>query len=154
MKTTPKPSQIAILAGGALLFFFSFLAFVDPAFGDGQSAWSGDFLFPLTAIPALFGLIVAGATAATIFADVKLPDEVIGFSWKQLNFVLAFTAIVIILGLAISLPDGLDMGVGLILSILAAIALVAGTVMELLGIEVGGSTGGSSQTPGGPTTPF
>ncbi|QXC60377.1 hypothetical protein KSP35_18915 [Aquihabitans sp. G128] len=156
MKTTPKPSQIAILAGAVVLLIFSFLNFVKPSFGDGVSAWSGDFYFPLTIFPLLFGLIVGGTTAATLFADVKLPEQILTLNWKQINFMLSFTGLVILIGLLIGLPDGLDAGAGLLLSLLGAIALFAGSVMELLGIEVGGTTGAGSgpAAPGGPSTPF
>lgn len=155
MKTTPKPSQIAILAGGAIVFIFSFLNFYKASFGDeGRSAWSGDVLFPISAFPALFALIIVGTTAAVLFGGVKLPEPIVSFNWKQLNFILAFTTIVLLFGFLISAPAGLDVGIGLIISLLGGIALVAGSVMELLGIEVGGKTGSGTQAPGGPSTPF
>jgi len=157
MKTTPKPSQIAILAGAVVLLIFSFLNFYKSSFGDvGFSAWDGDLLFPLTIFPLLLGLIVGGTTAATLFADVKLPEQILTLNWKQINFTLSFAAVLILLGLLISAPSGSDLGAGLLVSVLGGIALVAGSVMELLGIEVGGTTGGggSNQAPGGPSTPF
>lgn len=156
MKTTPKPSQIAILAGGAIVFLFSFFNFVSSPFGDdGFNGWSGDYLFPLSAFPALFGLIVAGTTAAVLFGNVALPEPIVSFNWKQLNFILAFAALVILVGLLLSTPEGVDLGIGLIISLLGGIVLLAGAVMDLLGLEVGStSTGGSTQAPGGPTTPF
>jgi hypothetical protein len=155
VKTTPKPSQIAILVGGLVVFIFSFLDFFKSSFGDeGFSAWSGDLLFPLTAFPALLALIVVGLTAAVLFADVDLPDAVLSFNWRQISFILAFTIVLVLFGLIISAPTGSDIGIGLIISLLGGLALLAGTVMELLGIEAGGRTGSGAQTPGGPTTPF
>lgn len=155
MKTTPKPSQIAILVGGLVVFIFSFLNFFKSSFGDqGRNAWSGDVLFPLSAFPALIALIVVGLTAAVLFAEVNLPDPVLSFNWRQINFILAFTIVLVLFGLLISAPTGLDVGVGLIISLLGGLALLAGTVMELLGIEVGDKTGSGNQAPGGPTTPF
>lgn len=156
MKTTPKPSQIAMLAGGIIVFLFSFFNFVSsPISDDGFSGWSGDYLFPLSAFPALFALIVAGTTAAVLFGNVSLPEPIVSFNWKQLNFILAFTALVILVGLLLSTPEGVDLGIGLILSLLGGIGLLGGAVMELLGLEVGStSTGGSTQAPGGPSTPF
>ncbi|CAN5763402.1 hypothetical protein BH10ACT1_BH10ACT1_08510 [soil metagenome] len=160
MKTTPKPSQIAILAGAAVMLIFSFLDFVksSSAFGGdvGFSAWDGDYFFPFSIFPLLFALVVAGTTAATVFGAVKLPEPILTLNWKQINFTLAFAGFVILLGFLISGPDGLENGIGLYFSILGAIAVLAGAVMELLGIEVGGSTGGGATppAPGGPSTPF
>src|SRR5690606_6596102 len=70
MQNTPSPSRIVLMASGAVLFIFSFLAFVkgeeyDMNTGDvvdkSFNAWSGDAgtLF-LATWPALFGLLIAG----------------------------------------------------------------------------------------------
>jgi len=157
VKTILKPSQIAMLAGGVIVFLFSFFNFVSSPIGDdGFNGWSGDYLFPLSAFPALFALIVAGTTAAVLFGNVSLPEPIVSFNWRQLNFILAFTALVILVGLLLSTPEGVDLGIGLIISLLGGIAMLGGAVMELLGINVGGaaSTGGSTQAPGGPSTSF
>lgn len=155
MKTTPKPSQIAILVGGVVVFIFSFLDFFKSSFTDeGFSAWSSDLIFPLTAFPALLALIVVGLTAAVLFADVNLPDPVLTFNWRQINFMLALIIALVLFGLLISAPDGFDIGVGLILSFIGSLALMAGTVMDLLDIEAGDRTRSGNQNPGGPSTPF
>lgn len=156
MKSSPKPSQIAIVAGAGVMLIFSFLDFVKTSYGSvGYSAWSGDYLFPLAIFPLLFALVVGGTTAATLFGGVELPEPILTMNWKQIDFALAFAATAILLGLAISTPNGLDMGIGLIFSLLGTIALTAGTVMELLNIEVGGASGGGNQTPSDqPPTPF
>lgn len=155
MNTTPKPSHIATLAGGGIVVIFSFLSFYKSTFGGATfSAWSGDFLFPLSAFPALFGLVVAGTTAATVFGNVSLPEPILGFTWKQLNVMFAYTALVLLVGFLISAPAGADIGVGLIISVLGGLAMMAGTMMEHLGIEAGSSSSGSGQAPGGPPTQF
>lgn len=157
MKTTPKPSQILILAGGLVTLIFSFFSFVsvDNPFGDDitASAWSTDAnLFPLATWPAIFGLIIAGTTVAVLFADLKLPEPILSFNWKQIHFVLAFASLVIMIGFLFATENK---GFGYWLMFLGVLAYTAGVVMELLGIEVGNtSTGGSTQPPGGPSTPF
>lgn len=158
MKTTPKPSQIAMMAGGAVALIFSFFSFVSfDVFGGGtesRGAWSSEAnLFPLATWPAIFGLIVGGVTAAVVFADVKLPEPILTFNWKQINFILSFTSVVIMLGYLIVNENK---GFGFWLMFLGVIAYTAGSVMELLGVEVGGSNGGGSNptAPGGPSTPF
>lgn len=160
MNTTPKPSQIVLMAGGAVAFLFSFFSFIsiegfrgnDVTFG----AWSTDAnLFPLATWPAIFGLVIAGVTAATVFGNVKLPEPILSFNWKQINFILSFAAILIMVGYLFANESK---GFGYWLMFLGVIAYTAGSVMELLGIEVGGNSSGNS-TPqagggGGPSTPF
>src|SRR5690606_27156018 len=76
MNSSPKPGQIAILAGGAALLIFSFLPWIDPDFGDSSNAWSE---FGVFTWPALFGLIAAGTLAARLFGNVSLPEPVLTF---------------------------------------------------------------------------
>jgi hypothetical protein len=117
-----KPSQIVILASGAVLFLFSFLDFV----GD-DNGWSD---FGLTTFPALFGLIAAGAVAAAAFGNVKLPEPILTFSFNQILLVLGLTAFLILFGLVIAVEG--DKGIGLYFSLLGSIGLLAGTAMEQL----------------------
>lgn len=159
MKTTPKPSQIVLMASGLVMFLFSFFAFFS-ANDESRNAWSGDAgtMFMAT-WPALFGLIVAGLVAAVVFGNVNLPDNVLTFNPAQITFVLAFASFVIMFGYLLGggYPDvfgGIDKGFGFFLMLLGSIGLLVGSVMELLGIEAGGRTGSGAQTPGGPTTPF
>ena len=153
-----KPSQIAQMVGAVVLLIFSFMAFfkADSGFGDvSYNAWDGDGFMPLTIFPLLLGLVVGGAAAAAAFGNVKLPDQVLTLTWKQLSLALSFAAVLILFGLLISGPSGLDTGVGLIVSLLGGIVLLAGSVMEVLGIEVGGTGASTSPGPGSqPPTPF
>ena len=156
MNTTPKPSQIVLMASGAVTLVFSFLAFFKIDYGFGSSsktynAWSGDAgtLFMAT-WPALFGLIIGGLVAATVFGNVSLPERILTFSWKQIYFVLAFAGFIIMLGYMLGggAPDGVDKGFGFYLMLLGSIGLVAGSVMELLeGDTAASSAGPSSGTP-------
>lgn len=152
MSATPKPSQIAMLAGGAVTLLFSFFAFVSVGSGNystSWSAWSTDAnLFPLATWPALFGLVIAGATAASVFGNVKLPDNVLGFTWPQVTFILSFAASVVMVGFLFANENK---GLGYWFMLLGTIAYTVGSVMEVAGIETGGS---SSQPPNTPPSPF
>lgn len=161
MNTTPKPSQIVLMASGAVTLVFSFLAFykVDYGFGsDSESfnAWSGDAgtLF-LATWPALFGLAIGGLVAATVFGNVSLPERILTFSWKQIYFVLAFAGFIIMLGYLLGggAPDGVDKGFGFYLMLLGSIGLLAGSVMELLDGDSATPNAGPG-TSGGAPNPF
>ena len=161
MNTTPKTSQIVLMASGAVTFVFSFLAFykLDFGFGGGSksyNAWSGDAgtLFMAT-WPALFGLIIGGLVAATVFGSVSLPDRILTFSWKQIYFVLAFTGFIIMLGYLLGggAGDGIDKGFGFYLMLLGSIGLLAGSVMELLEGDTAATSAGPGNSGGAPN-PF
>lgn len=132
-----KPSQIVIMASGAVLFLFSFFEFI-----GGDNGWSD---FGLLTFPALFGLIAAGAVAAVAFGNVKLPEPILTFSVNQILLVLGVTAFLILFGVVIGLPG--DKGIGLYLSLLGSIGLIAGTAMEQL--DPSGNRVGQA----GPSTP-
>ena len=153
MKNQPKPGQIVLMASGAVMLIFSFFAFVSlNAFGASKdfSAWSGDAFFPLSWWPVLFGVIIAGVVAVGVFADVKLPSEVLTFNWKQIYFVLAFTSFVILVSfLLFDFSNSFDRGIGYWFMLLASIGLIVGSVMELM--DKSSTSGQSGQ---GPATPF
>lgn len=146
-----KPSQIAKIAGGAVTLLFSFFDFVSyKGFGSNvsASAWSTDAnLFPLATWPAIFGAIVAGTTAAVAFGNVKLPDPILTLNWKQINFMLSFASLAIMVGFLLANENK---GYGFWLMFLGVLAYAAGSVMDLLGIEPGASAAG----PTGPPTSF
>lgn len=155
MNSSLKPSQIAMLAGGAVTLIFSFFAFVSIDFGVGKrtfSAWSTDAnLFPLATWPAIFGLIVAGGTAAVLFGGVKLPENILGFTWTQWTFILSFASVVIMIGYLFANENK---GFGYWLMLLGTLAYAAGALMEHMGIEPGGSSS-VGQGPGStPPSPF
>lgn len=141
-----RPSQWVVLASGALLFFFSFLDLFD-VFGETGSSWKQ---FGIFTWPALLGLLCAAVTAAVVFGKVSLPSEILTFSVNQLLTVAAFTAVLIEVGMLVLalLSDFYDPAIGLWLSVLAAIGLLAGTVME----QEGGAT--SPRAAATPPTPF
>lgn len=129
---------------------------------DGWSAWTGieveidDGFFsfkggfaPLSIWPALLALVVAGATAATAFANVKLPDNVLSFTTKQLLGALSLIAFLIMFGILIGGAEGLyetggsspeddewlqlgfRWGIGFWLMLAGTAGLVVGSVMDL-----------------------
>ena len=149
MKTQPKPSQIVIMASGAVCFIFSFLAFVKVP-GDSKGGW-GSGIFPFGAFVGIFGLACAVVVALALFSDVKLPDNVLTFNTKQLLFILAFTSAVIMISFLLIDYFGADKGIGLYLCLLGSIGLVVGTVMELLDTSTGTT---APPPPGQPGTPF
>ncbi len=145
-----KPSQIAKIAGGAVTLLFSFFPFMSiDAFGSDSSfsAWSTDAnLFPLATWPAIFGAIVAGTTAGVAFGNMKLPEPILTLNWKQINFMLSFASLVVMVGF-VFVND--NTGFGFWLMFLGVLAYAAGSAMDLLGVEPGNSAG-----PSGPPTSF
>ena len=151
MTAVPKPSHIAMMAGGLITLLFSFFRFFDVPGGGDPSAWSTKFdLFPLATWPALFGLIVGGTAAAVAFGNVRLPETVATFTWDQIDVVLSFAALVVMIGFLFA---G-DKGFGYWFMFLGVIAYSTGSVMELLGVGAAGSGRTRGAQGGGPSTPF
>src|SRR5699024_8814602 len=118
-----KPSAIVLMASGAVTFLFSFLGF--GGFGSKTfNAWSGDAgtLFMAT-WPVLIGLAIGVLVALTTFADVKLPDRVLTFTWPQIYLALSFTAALIMVGYLLGggAPDGASKGFGFFLVLLGSL---------------------------------
>jgi hypothetical protein len=142
----PTVSDIIMMAGGAVCLLFSFLAFYEFG-GSSRSAW-GSGLFPIATYVALFGLIVGGSVALTKFANVKMPDPILGFSWKQIRLALSLFAGLLMLGYLIVDKGGLDFGIGFFLMFLGAAALVAGAIMETIGFDPQAAKAGGGAAPG------
>jgi len=82
------PASSVILAGGAIMLFGSFLPFYEfSILGVSRSwnAWSSFtnlFLFPLTTLIVVFGVVMAVQVALATFAPgTSLPDRPLGFTW-------------------------------------------------------------------------
>lgn len=144
-----------------------FRAEYDAACGvaDGSSAWNMDLGFPLFTWPAILGLVVAGLLAANTFGNFE-PPEIAGFSLPQLLVALATSGALIMVGLLImGTDDGQSWGIGFWFTLLGSLALLAGTLMELLqgpnakpaaafgGPTSFGSGPGYGQPPAGPPGP-
>ena len=161
-----RPSQIVILVSGVVTLIFSFLAFFKyeySGFGSSTSesfsAWSTKLpLLPLSTIPALIAVVVAGGPAAKVFGNADLP-EVLGFTTAQLMVALSFIGALVTVGFLISGAEGADFGIGFWFMLLGSLGLLAGSVMELLGLgpqePVGGGGGGQAGgNPNQPPNPF
>jgi hypothetical protein len=153
-----SPAAIVILAAGVVALVASFLAFYKYSYGGvglsqaeidaaraagltlpsnvgggstSYSAWSnsGFGLFPLAIVPALFGLIMALQVGLTNFANVTLPERVLGFEWPQIHLLLAAQALLLMLCYLAVDNGSASYGIGFWLMFLASIGLVVGAVM-------------------------
>jgi hypothetical protein len=116
----PTPGELTILIAGSVMFVASFLTF---AFGN--SAW-GTFLFPLSTLLPLYGVIMAAQIAITKYADVNLPPRVFGFTWEQVHLVLGLFAGLMAIGWFVTNVG--PRGVGLWIEVIGGVALAAGAV--------------------------
>jgi hypothetical protein len=124
-----KPSTIMLMGGGAVLLLGTFLDWVSVGSGSfsiGANAWDTDFFGLLGIVAALIGLVIGGGVAARQFGNVNLPSLPFGFTHAQAHIVLSLFALIITIGFVVR---G-DVGIGLWLSTLAAIAMMVGAVME------------------------
>jgi hypothetical protein len=145
-----KPADIVIMASGAVAVIFSFFTWFEIPDVETYNAWSTDITFPLGTYIPLIGLILGGHVALSRFANVGFPERILGFTWAQIHLVLAIFAGLLALGWLIMDPfgGGVDKGIGLWLSILAAIGLIVGAVLEYV-------EGESAVVPGStPPQPF
>jgi hypothetical protein len=147
----PKPSQIVIMVSGLVAFISLFFNWFDApsGFSGGENGF-GNGLFPMATYIGLIGLIMGGLVALTTFANVSLPDRLFGFTWTQINLVLAVFAGLIAIGYLLVDKGGWDAGIGLWLGFLASAGLITGAVMEHMQSDEA-SAGAPS---GAPPTPF
>lgn len=136
-----KPSTIMMIGGGAVLFIASFLDWRD--FGGIGS--NTDFIGLQWLFTLLIGAGVAALVALSAFANVKLPEQILGFSLTQLYAALGLAAFLITFGQQFAEQPG----AGIILGWIGAGVLTGGAVWELV---QGGS--GSAPRSTTPPTPF
>ena len=119
-KQQPSPGEWAMMGGGVVALLGSFLDFA-----YDTSSW-GKGAFPIATIIPLYGIVVGVLVALTRFANVKLPANVLGFSWNQIYLVLGFFASLMALFALVSVEDS---GAGLYLILIASIAVLVGAVL-------------------------
>ena len=119
-----KPSAMCLLGGGALLFIASFLKWANSFVS--VNGLDTDFNGMLGIFTLLIGLAVAGITAATTFGEVKLPEQVLGFTIDQIVMKLGFAAFLITFGLQFRSSAAF----GITLAWIASAAIVAGSVLK------------------------
>jgi hypothetical protein len=124
-KTQPTTSELIIMIAGAVMLVASFLKFAQIDV-KSANAW-GQYLFPIATLLPLYGVIMAAQIALTKFASVKLPEDLVGFTWEQVHLVLGLLAGFMAIGWLISDIHG--KGIGFWLEILGGIALAVGGVM-------------------------
>jgi hypothetical protein len=146
-----KPADWVIMASGAVAIIASFLDWYSADGGFSINGWDTDLTFPLGWYIGIFGLLMALQVGLDRFANVNFPDQVLGFTWTQIHLAFSVFAVLLAFGFLIMDPlgSGVDKAIGLWLSILAAIGLLVGSIMEHL------DAGESAAVPGNqPPTPF
>lgn len=155
-----KPLTVATLVmgvGAIVTLIFSFLDFYSSG-NTGFSAWSGDLLFPASAIPAILGLALIVLLVLDL-VGVKLPEKVLTFTWPQIYATIGISAAGMMLGWLFTSPGfGSSKGAGMILMLIGSLAMAAGSIMGLLGIAnntIGSPSSGSATPPppGAPVQP-
>ena len=116
---TVKPATIMLIGGGALLFIASILDWTE--FSSKTDVFG---------IQWIFTLIIGGGVAVLVvlsnFANVDLPDNVLGLSMNQIYLMLSFAAFLMMFGLQF----GAFREIGVLLGWIAAAVMTAGAVME------------------------
>ena len=94
-------------------------------FAGDINAW-GKGAFPIVTLTPLYAVVAAVLVGLTLFANVKLPPNVLGFGWNQIYLVLGFFATLMALFWAVAADDT---GAGLWVMLLGSIAVVVGAVL-------------------------
>jgi len=143
MKQDIKPSTIMLIAGGAVLFISTFLAWFSigsGSFGASSSGWSTES-YGLTGIfVAVIGLAIAIAAALTAFTEVEIPSDILGFTREQVYCMLGLAAFLITFGLQF----GSATGIGILLGWIASAVVVAGAYIEM---QASGAAGAAPAAP-------
>jgi hypothetical protein len=123
-----KPGDIVLLASAVVVVLFSFFNWL----GEGRVKYGpwDDPLRPWALIPLFMALFAGGAFALAKFANVKLPEKPLGYSWEHLYlnagfFAALFTTLFLISDWEISKK------IGFWLTWLGSIGLLVGAVMVL-----------------------
>lgn len=123
MENAIKPATIMMIGGGALLFIASLLDWVE--------IFDKTDLF---GIQWLFTLVIGGGVAILVilanFANVSLPDKLLGLRMNQIYLMLSFAAFLMMFGLQF----GEAREIGVLLGWIGAAVMTAGAVMEEQGV--------------------
>lgn len=137
----PTFGQGVVMASGVLLFIWGFLPWYSDA-GGSANAWSTvtipGLLLTATWVP-LLSLAIVVFVAIKVFAN-GFPNKILGFSWAQLSIMVGLFDVLITLGFLVAnrrLGDlgSLDIGVGLILSFITSLILLAGGIVDHLEMD-------------------
>jgi len=108
-----------LIGGGVLLFIASLLDWVE--FFDKTDLFGFQWLFTL-----IIGGGVAVLVVLSTFANVSLPDKLLGLSMNQIYLMLSFAAFLMMFGLQF----GKGSEIGVLLGWIGAAVMTAGAVME------------------------
>jgi hypothetical protein len=117
----PTPAELTILIAGAVMLVGSFFDFA-----GSTNAW-GTYLFPLATLLPLYGTLMALQIGLRKFANVTLPDVVVGFTWEQAQLVFGLLAGFMAIGWLVT--DIGSKGIGYWLEVLGGLAIAAGAVV-------------------------
>jgi hypothetical protein len=116
----PTPGEWLMMGGGAVALLFSFFEFA----GD-TSAW-GEFAFPIVTLIPLYAFVVGLLVVLVRYANVNLPNQILGFTLDQIYVALGFFATLMALFWLVAAEDT---GIGAIFMLLGSAAVLAGAVM-------------------------
>jgi hypothetical protein len=137
-KPKPTPDQMIVVGAGVLLFIWSFLSWYSSP-GGTANAWSTDTI-PGLVLTATWVPLLSLAIAALVAIKASgrgLPERVWGFSWPQLSVVVGLFDVLITFGFLVAnrtltvgtVSGSLSLGIGLILSFITALAMLAGGIL-------------------------
>jgi hypothetical protein len=121
-----KPSTIMLIAGGAVLLLSTFLDWQSEG-GFGANGWDTDFYGFHGIFVAVIGLVIALGVALQQFANVDIPDRILGFDHNQVHLVLGFAAFLITFG-NILLES---VAIGVHLGWIASAVIIAAAIMDM-----------------------
>jgi hypothetical protein len=133
-----SPSDVVILAAGAITLIGSFLAFYEIPFGTRTAevnAWDNG-LFLIRTLPALLGTVMALQILLVAFGNITMPNRVLGLTWDQFHLVVALQTAVLMLALLLQtrptvFVEQIEFGPGFWLMLIGAGGLVLGALMRL-----------------------
>ena len=141
-------ATVALVVGSLLAWYrLPSEVVLDAGVHRTYTAWSGGFA-PTTLLPLAFGLAICVPVALAGLADLHLPERIGGFRCAQLRLVLAVGGLLLLVCEVATRraygPVSLARGPGLWLSLLGAVALLVGVVLD---------QPGEQDAPPAPTTP-
>lgn len=156
MKKQITIANLVMGIGALVVLIFSFLDFWKASASDNVSsnAWGGDFgISPATFIPVLLAIVMLVLVILDL-VGVKLPERVLTFDMRQIYVFLGISTAGTMLAWLFTGPDGVDKGAGLILMLIGALAMAAGSIMAILGMgtntvnlpQANSSTGSSTSS--------
>lgn len=131
MDKNPKPGEIVVMAGAAVVLVFSFFPFFGGKAGaDSINAW-GSGLFPVATLIVLCAVAAGVLVALVRFAEVQYPREgIVGFAYHQVLLVLtSFATVVAFAYLIVAKGPFARLGFGFWMVFFGAVATLVGSVI-------------------------